>query len=104
MRLPSLLLLLGATTLALPATAQQRRAMTFQDFASVRAVSDPQLSPDGRLVLYAVRTTDVAANRRTSRTMVVPAAGGAPRGWPDDTTRATEARWSPDGARVAYVA
>jgi hypothetical protein len=69
----------------------------------VRAVADPQLSPDGRTVLYAVRTTDVEANRRATRTFVVPSAGGAPRAWPDSATPATEARWSPDGRRVAYV-
>ena len=51
--------------LASPASAQQKRAITFEDFSSVRAVSDPQPAPDGKTVLYAVRTTDVAANRRT---------------------------------------
>jgi dipeptidyl aminopeptidase/acylaminoacyl peptidase len=91
-----------------PAAAQSgaapaKRAITFADFAAVRAVGDPQLSPDGRTVLYAVRTTDVDANRRTTATYAVPAAGGAPRPWPDAATRAAEARWSPDGRRVAYV-
>ena len=53
-----------------PATlvAQSRRPMTFDDFAAMNAVSDPQISPDGRTMLYAVRTTDVDANRRTTTT------------------------------------
>ena len=106
-------LLLGAALLAslaaaAPARSQQgtRRAITFDDFASVKAVTDPQLSPDGRQVLYAVRTTDVAANRRSTTTYLAAVAGGdaGARAFPDDTTRATEARWSPDGRRVAYVA
>src|SRR5205823_2141986 len=59
-----------ALALALPAAAQ-KRAITFEDFSSVRAVSDPQPSPDGRTVLYAVRLTDVAANRRASQTFAV---------------------------------
>lgn len=91
-----------AAPAAAPATA--KRAITFADFAAVRAVGDPQLSPDGRTVLYSVRTTDVEANRRTTRTFAVPVAGGAPRPFPDASTTATEARWSPDGRRVAYVA
>jgi dipeptidyl aminopeptidase/acylaminoacyl peptidase len=115
-RAPALLasaLLASALLAPAPAAAQPAaaaaagraagRAITFADFAAVRAVSDPQLSPDGRQVLYAVRTADVEANRRTTRTLVVPVAGGTPRAWPDDTTRAAEARWSPDGRRVAYV-
>ena len=88
---------------AWPIGAQQKRVMTFDDFSTVRAVSDPQVSPDGRTVLYAVRTTDVAANRRTTRTYLIAATGGAPRAFPDEKTAAAEARWSPDGARVAFT-
>jgi dipeptidyl aminopeptidase/acylaminoacyl peptidase len=77
--------------------------MTFDDFAAIKAVSDPQISPDGRTVLYGVRTTDVDANRRVGNTFVLPL-GSSPRAFPDDTTHAAEARWSPDGRRVAYTA
>src|SRR5437868_970137 len=92
-----------ALGLAAPAAAQ-KRAITFEDFSSVRAVADPQPSPDGRIVLFAVRVTDVAANRRTSQTFAAPTDGGAPRVFPDPSVLATEARWSPDGRLVAYVA
>lgn len=91
------------------AAAQQKRAITFEDFAAVRAVSDPQPSPDGKLVLYLVRTTDVTANKRASQAFVVPTAGGTPAPFPGKEgggadVSATEARWSPDGKRVAYIA
>src|SRR5919106_3261640 len=88
------------------AQAQQgKRALTFDDFAAVRGVSDPQLSPDGRSVLYALRTTDVEGNRRLTYTMLASVNGSGPaRRFPNDTTRATEARWSPDGSRIAYIA
>ena len=94
-------LLLGTATIA---GAQQKHALTYDDFASVRAVADPQISPDGRSVLYALRTTDVAANRRTGKTYLIAAAGGAPRLFPSEDVNAGEARWSPDGRRVVYVA
>ena len=84
--------------------AQAKRPLTFEDFAAVKAVADPQLSPDGARLLYALRTTDVEGNRRRTTTYVLPVAGGVARAFPDDTTGATEARWSPDGRRVAYVA
>lgn len=92
----------GAATLE--AQAGARRPMTFEDFAAVRNVGDPQLSPDGKWVLYSLRTTDVAANRRTTVTMLMPIAGGSAKQFPDANTRASEARWSPDGKRVAYSA
>ena len=84
--------------------AQQKRAITFDDFAAVRAVADPQVAPDGRSVLYSVRTTDVGANRRTGKTFMAAVAGGAPHIFPADEVNASEARWSPDGRRVVYVA
>ena len=80
-----------------------RRPLTFQDFAAVKAVSDPQISPSGESVLYSVRTVDIDANRRTGRTYVSAFTGGPARAFPDDKTPAAEARWSPDGRRVAYV-
>ncbi len=86
------------------AGAQQPRTITFDDFEAVRGVGDPQPSPDGKLILYAVRTTDVSANARSSHTYVVPTAGGSPRAFPGPDVSATEARWSPDGKRVAYIA
>ncbi len=89
---------------ALPALAgAQSRAMTFDDFAAMRAVSDPHVSPDGRLIVYTVRTTNVAANRSTARTYLMRSDGGGARAFPDDTTPAAEARFSPDGRRIAYV-
>jgi dipeptidyl aminopeptidase/acylaminoacyl peptidase len=96
-----------ATTLAIAAPvglgAQQQRPLTFDDFASVRAISDPQISPNGQQVLYAARSTDLAANRRSGKTYVVALAGGAAKVFPTDDVSASEARWAPDGQHVAYI-
>jgi len=96
--------LLAGTTAATQAGAQQKRTITFDDFAAVRAVSDPQVSPDGKSVLYAVRTTNVQANTRAAQTFVIPTSGGSPRAFPSPAVSATESRWSPDGQHVAYIA
>jgi dipeptidyl aminopeptidase/acylaminoacyl peptidase len=79
------------------------RPLTFEDFATIPGVSDPQLSPDGTQLLYAVRTTDIAANKRTTRSWLRAVDGGPARQFPDASTNASEARWSPDGKSVAYT-
>ena len=102
----TLVALAAALTAATSLGAQQRRVMTFEDFAGMHGVSDPQISPDGKSVLYAVRTTQIAENTRSTSTFIVPVAGGAPRPFPccdSPAVAATEARWSPDGKHVAYI-
>src|SRR4051812_46274402 len=100
LRFLSIGLLATVTSLA----GAQQHAITYPDFAAVRAVSDAQIAPDGKSILYSVRTTDVAANKRSGKTYVVATTGGTPRVFPRDDVSASEARWSPDGKRVAYIA
>ena len=77
-----------ALLLAAPALgAQHKRPMTVEDMLAVKGVADPQLSPDGRFVLYAVRAVNLDANRRAVTTFVQPVAGGLARAFPDDSDR-----------------
>jgi dipeptidyl aminopeptidase/acylaminoacyl peptidase len=77
------------------ATTTDPRPITFDDLTAIGTVSDPQVSADGAAVLFTVGTT---------ATWRVATSGGTAHRFPDDTTQATEARWSPDGRRVAYIA
>ena len=52
MRAAVLLTAVGLAATSLGAQTNAQRPMTFEDFAAVRNVGDPQLSPDGRSVLY----------------------------------------------------
>ncbi|PTT74429.1 hypothetical protein DBR41_27375, partial [Pseudomonas sp. HMWF010] len=59
---------LAASALALTAAlaggaAAQTRTFTAKEMASLDRLSDPRVSPDGRYVVYSVRTMDLAANR-----------------------------------------
>src|ERR1700716_3205288 len=108
MKIRVLLAAAGLLAANLPAQGRVQRPMTFDDFAAVKNVGDPQISPNGAWVLYSLRTTDVNANRRTTVTMLAPGTGDAASGgragqFPNGATKASEARWSPDGKRVAYV-
>ena len=92
--------LLAATT----AGAQKRAPSPSTISPLFGRSSDPQPSPDGKSILYAVRTTDVAANKRTTQTFVVAVRRRRRAAFPSADVSATEARWSPDGKHIAYIA
>ena len=78
--------------------------MTIQDLISAVRISDPQLSPDGRLVAFVRTTTNLATGKRNADIWVVPADGSAPArllvgGDQTDNTP----RWSPDGKLLAFI-
>jgi dipeptidyl aminopeptidase/acylaminoacyl peptidase len=87
-----------------PAAPPPRHPLTVEEAIAVRMVSDPQISPDGDAMLYAVTTTDLAANSRTTTSYVTAGNFTAAKAFPDDASHASGARWSPDGKRVAYIA
>jgi dipeptidyl aminopeptidase/acylaminoacyl peptidase len=102
-----------ALLLPMPLAAQQKRALTVQDFIAMDRPSEPAISPDGQWVVYTVTTTDLAANKRRSDLWLAPASGPAPGSYVSDgfaprristdSLGGHEARWSPDGRQIAYV-
>jgi dipeptidyl aminopeptidase/acylaminoacyl peptidase len=96
-RAVSLLLVLAAV---LPA---QKRPFDALALMQVERVSDPQVSPDGRLVAFTAQTVALHYNKSSRHIYVVPLAGGAP-------TRITYAgdtnerpRWLPDSTRIVFL-
>ena len=60
------------------AEAQTRRPMAVEDLLTAVRVGDPQLSPDGRRVLFVRTTTDMSSGKRNSDIWMVAADGSAP--------------------------
>ena len=56
--------LAAADATAAAAPVQAAEPFTYRDMISANRLGDPQVSPDGRWVVYSVTTTDVEANRR----------------------------------------
>jgi dipeptidyl aminopeptidase/acylaminoacyl peptidase len=81
----------------------QEKRFKIDDLLKVRRVSDPQVSPDGRLVAFAVGDVRFDDNRIVNQIYVAPVAGGDPRQLTSGGSSASSPRWSPDGKKIAYV-
>lgn len=95
-------LLVVAAPLAVPAQATQPRAdrLTIANYMDWEDVGSPTLSPDGRQVIYTRTWIDKLNDRRESSLWIMNADGSRNR----FLTKGANARWSPDGSRIAYVA
>ncbi|HEV8265369.1 MAG TPA: S9 family peptidase [Gemmatimonadales bacterium] len=81
----------------------QKRAITFEDYIALKAVSDPQLSPDGKWVAYTVSTPSLQDNRNVSRIWVAEVATGRSRQLTGGPGSDRQPRWSPDGKTLAFI-
>ena len=63
--------------LAATAAAQQKRPMTFEDLQAMHRVSDPQISPSGKWVMFSVTDVDLARNAKVNHLWAVPADGSS---------------------------
>lgn len=79
--------------------------MTIDDLITAVRVADPQLSSDGRTVLFTRTTTSLKDGKRNADIWTVAADGtSAPRELIGGDKTEHAARFSPDGRRVAFIA
>ena len=67
-----LLLSLLVLAFTLPALAQAKHPFTFDDMMKLKRVGDPQVSPDGKWVIFSVVDVDLEANTKTPHIWIVP--------------------------------
>lgn len=77
--------------------------LSMRALAMMDRVSDPRVSPDGRQVLYSLRSTDWDANRGVSALWMTDVNGGEPRRLAISTGGATTGRWSVDGQALYFL-
>jgi len=98
--------LLLAAAAAVSAGAQTQRPMTFLDAQNMRQTATPELSADGKSMLYSLSTPDWSAARRQSDIYLVSTDRGLASTRQLTFTKdknETNARWSRDGSFVAFL-
>jgi dipeptidyl aminopeptidase/acylaminoacyl peptidase len=113
-----LLLSLLVLAFTLPALAQAKHPFTFDDMMKLKRVGDPQVSPDGKWVIFSVVDVDLEANTKTPHIWIVPVSGGADASSAPERSSAgsksaervfipdqdgDRPRWAPDGKRFAFL-
>jgi dipeptidyl aminopeptidase/acylaminoacyl peptidase len=73
--------------------------LTLNDYLDWETVGSPQLSPDGKQILYSKGWVDKINDRRSSAIWIMDADGGRKR----FLLEGSNPQWSPDGTRIAYT-
>jgi dipeptidyl aminopeptidase/acylaminoacyl peptidase len=100
MRVFSTLLLAFALTLTLTA---QTHPFSVQDMLAMDRISDPQVSPDGKSVVFVSRATDLAANRGLNDLWLIGTDGAGLRRLTSHAAADVNPRWAPDGKTIYFL-
>jgi len=92
----------------LPAFAQDQtpktpRAITIEDFFTIRDVSQPEISQDGQWIAYAVRTRMLKEDKNEQRLWMISTHGGDALPLTAEGVSSGHARWSPDGKYISFL-
>ena len=81
----------------------QKRPFDVETLLRIQRISEPALSPDGKLVAYTVGTPDLDKNSQSKQIYTVPVAGGTPRLLTHEGSDNERPRWSPDSKQIYFV-
>src|SRR5689334_22258439 len=69
----------------------------------MRSISDAQIAPDGKSVVYVMSWNDEIDDTSYSNLWQIATGGGEPRQITAGKYHDNNPRWSPDGTQIAYV-
>ncbi len=82
---------------------QKKRHITAEDLYQFNLISEPQVSPDGKLAIFCLRRADKETEKVHSNLWLVPTSGKPARQFTYGSQSDTHPRFSPDGSRIAFL-
>jgi Tol biopolymer transport system component len=82
---------------------EPNRKFTVDDLLAIQRVSDTQVSPDGKLIVYAIKIPNLEKNNAVSHLWIVPIQGGKSRQLTNHEKGESRPRWSPDSKTIAFL-
>jgi dipeptidyl aminopeptidase/acylaminoacyl peptidase len=96
-------LLLASTMIATVAPAGPTHPFSVDDMVAMDRISDPQVSPDGTMVSFTVRVTDLEANKGRTDIYLAATDGSWLRRMTTDPANDSQAQWAADGKSLYFV-
>ncbi len=103
LRISRVLGALVALSIIVPGPAAAQDVMTPELLWKLKRVSAPAVSPDGKSLVYGVRTYDVEANKGDTDLFVLDVAGGQPVQLTDMKGSESSETWRPDGQWIGFL-
>jgi dipeptidyl aminopeptidase/acylaminoacyl peptidase len=79
-----------------------KRAMSIDDTLNMVGVAGPEISPDGKWIIFSRSELNWKENKRPSHLWIVPADGGEPFQFTSGDSD-SQPQWSPDSNRIAFI-
>jgi len=98
-----LIFLFVVTGLGYAASLDQTHPFSIHDMLAMDRISDPQVSPDGKLIVFVLRKTDLEENKGLTDLWLIGSDGTNLRRLTSHKAADSNPRWAPDGKSIWFV-